>query len=315
MFSGNSNFVQGVDTAFLVIIGISLLFLVAITSFMLYSVIRYNKKRNPKSEYIDGSTKLEIIWTVIPTILVLGMFYFGYSAYAPMRKAPEDAMRIKVNARMWAFSFEYANGKVSDTLYVPSGKPVYLDMVSYDVIHSFYIPSFRVKEDIVPGKKNFVWFQSDKEGKYDLFCTEYCGLRHSFMITAVRVMNPDEYQEWYGNESVVAPNQDLSPEEIAAVEGLDILKRNACTSCHSTDGIKIVGPTFKGILGHTVNVTREDGSTAQVVIDEEYIKRSIWQPNAEVVEGYPKGVMQSYEQSISAEDIQKIIAYFKSLDE
>jgi cytochrome c oxidase subunit II len=315
MFSGNSNFVQGVDTAFVVIIGISVLFLVGITAFMLYAVIRYNKKRSPKSEYIDGSTKLEIIWTIIPTILAMGMFYFGYVAYAPMRNAPENALKIKVNSRMWAFSFEYANGKTSDTLYVPAGQPVYLDMVSYDVIHSFYIPSFRVKEDIVPGKKNFVWFQSDKVGKYDLFCTEYCGMRHSYMITAVRVMEPAEYKEWYGNEASLVPGQELSPEELASLEGLEILKRNACISCHSTDGSKLVGPSFLGILGRTESVIKEDGSKAQITVDEEYLKRSIWKPNAEIVEGYPKSVMQSYETSISAEEIQKIITYFKSLDE
>lgn len=317
MFSGTSTFVEGVDTAFFFIIGISLIFLIGITAIMLYFVFRYNKTKNAKSTYIEGSTKLEIIWTVVPTILVVLMFWYGYKAYAPMRDAPEGAMQVKVNARMWNFSFQYANGKVSDTLFVPVDEPVYVDMVSADVIHSFYIPAFRVKEDIVPGKKNYVWFEASKVGKYDLFCTEYCGMRHSYMITAVRVMEKADFEEWLGDDPIAEAAATMSPEEKAVLLGQQVMQANACFSCHSIDGARIVGPTFSGLFGKTETVVLENGSEKEITVDEEYITRSIRQPNAEITKGFSKGLMQDIygEDKLSQEDLDNIIAYLKSLND
>lgn len=180
-----SNFVEGVDRAYMAVTVVSLFFLIALTLVMLYFVYKYNKKRHPVAIQIEGSTKLEIIWTVIPVILVLVMFYYGWAGWAPMKKAPDDSFNIKVVARMWNFKFEYPNGKQSDTLIVPLDKPVKLALISLDVVHSIYIPAFRVKEDIVPGSEKMAWFIGQQEGIYDLFCAEYCGLNHSYMINLV----------------------------------------------------------------------------------------------------------------------------------
>lgn len=300
--SGASNFVHGVDLTFMIILGISLFFLVGITAVMIYFVVRYNKKRNPKSSNIEGNTKLEVIWTVIPLGLVLVMFYFGWIGYKPMRKVPADAIPLKAVAQMWSWSFEYPNGKKSAELVVPLNKPVKLDLFSRDVIHSLYIPAFRIKEDVVPGKNNYMWFKAQKEGEYDLFCAEYCGDRHSYMLSKVRVLPESEYDTW------------LTQSDIPAGEhpGLTLIKQNGCVACHSMEGIKIVGPSFKGIYGHETEVIT-DGKERKVMVDDDYIKRSIYEPNADVVKGFNPGLMISYKQQISEEDVQKIIDYIKEL--
>jgi len=150
MYSGASTFVEGVDNAFVFIIGISLFFLVGITAVIILFIYRYNRKKHPKAIQNEGSTKLEIIWTVIPIILVLGMFYYGYVGWIPMKKPPEKGVNVTANARMWSFSFQYENGRISDKLYVPVDTAVIVRLNALDVLHSFYIPAFRIKEDMVP---------------------------------------------------------------------------------------------------------------------------------------------------------------------
>ncbi|MFW5710108.1 MAG: cytochrome c oxidase subunit II, partial [Bacteroidota bacterium] len=199
MYSEASNFVEGVDRAFVFILSVAIFFLVSITIAMVYFIIRYNKKKNPKATQIKGSVTLEVLWTAIPLVLVLLMFYYGWTGWRPMQKAPEDTFNIKSISRMWSWAFEYDNGKMTDTLYVPQGQPVKLDLISQDVIHSLYIPAFRVKQDIVPGRNGMMWFVAEKPGRYDLFCTEYCGLRHSYMETEVVVLTPEEFEKWYAD--------------------------------------------------------------------------------------------------------------------
>jgi len=191
------NIAEQVDTTFFIITGISLFFLILITFFMIYFVVKYNKKRNPKPSNIEGNTKLEILWTVIPTLLALGMFFSGYAGFKNMRNVPEDAFTIKVIGRMWVWDFEYLNGKKTDTLYVPLSKPIKMEITSNDVNHSFYIPSFRVKEDAIPGRKNYLWFQPTAIGSYNIECAEYCGLSHSAMYSKVVVMPDAEFEKWY----------------------------------------------------------------------------------------------------------------------
>jgi cytochrome c oxidase subunit 2 len=181
--SGASNFVEGVDLAFTIILGASIFFLIAITIVMIYFVLRYRKSRNPEASQIHGNNRLEIIWTVIPTILVLVMFYYGWMGYKPMREVPDDAIPIKVYGQMWSWSYEYENGKISDKLVVPLDKAVKLDLISRDVLHSFYIPAFRIKEDVVPGYENYMWFIAQEEGTYDVFCAEYCEQRQRHIHT------------------------------------------------------------------------------------------------------------------------------------
>jgi cytochrome c oxidase subunit 2 len=300
--TGASNFVQGVDLTFIIILGISVFFLVGITAVMIYFVIRYSRKKNPKATNIEGNTKLEILWTVIPLILVLIMFYYGWVGYRPMRQVPEGAIPVRAIGMMWSWSFEYPNGKKSAELVVPLNQPVKLDLFSRDVLHSLYIPAFRIKEDVVPGKDNYMWFIAQELGEYDLFCAEYCGERHSYMISKVRVLPQAEYEQWLAQSDIPA---DEHP-------GLTLLKQNGCIACHSLDGSKIVGPSFKGIYGHEAEVIT-DGQERKVMVDDAYILKSIYEPNADVVKGYNPGLMISYKEQVSEEDVKKIVEYIKEL--
>jgi cytochrome c oxidase subunit 2 len=304
-----SNFVKGVDTTFLIILGISFFFLIFLTVLMLIFIYKYNRKKNPKATQIEGSTTLEIVWTVIPLLLTLLMFYFGWSGYKPMTKVPDDAMEITVYGRMWNFMFEYENGKRTDTLYLPKDQPVKLNLVAMDVLHSLYIPAFRVKQDMVPGKENnFMWFEPQKEGTYELFCAEYCGLQHSYMYSYVKVIEDTAFQSWMVDTTQVVAENLESP----TATGRRIMQNIGCFACHTTDGNKLVGPSFKGIWGEEVTVTT-GGEKRQVVVDEEYIRRSIYDPNADIVDGYNKGLMLSYEGQLSEEDVENIIEYLKTL--
>lgn len=302
MFSEASNFVKGVDTSLAVIMGISLFFLIGITAVMIYFVFRYNKKRHPVASNIEGDHRLEIIWTVIPTILVVIMFYYGWAGFKPMRQVPDDAMVIKAHAQMWAWSFEYENGKRSQNLIVPLNKAVKLDLISHDVIHSLYVPAFRIKEDVVPGKNNYMWFRAQKIGEYDIFCAEYCGQRHSYMLSMLIVKDEKDYNDWYAKELGVVTDH----------PGLATLKQNACISCHSTDGTIVVGPSFRGLWERKEVVIR-DGVEVEITVDRNYMRKSLNDPNADIVKGFNKGLMISYEKIVSDEQLDQIIEYIKTL--
>ncbi len=306
-----SNFVEGVDFAFLLILGISFFFLISLTVLMLVFIYKYNRKRNPNPTQIEGSVKLEILWTIVPLLITLLMFYYGWAGYKPMRTAPDDAMEVTVYGRMWNFSFEYENGRRTDTLYLPKDQPVKLNLEAMDVLHSLYIPAFRVKQDMVPGmENNFMWFEPQKIGTYELYCAEYCGLQHSYMYSYVKVMEDTAFQSWITDTTQQTMTADI---DSPVATGRRIMQNIGCFACHSIDGSRLVGPTFKGIWGaeHTV-IT--DGEERQVTVDEEYIRRSIYDPNADVVEGFSKGLMLSYERELSDEDIDNIIEYLKTLD-
>ena len=303
-----SNFVTGVDLAFWLIMGISFIFLIGLTFAMLYFIWKYNNKKNPVATQIKGSTKLEIIWTVIPTILVLVMFYYGWAGWAPMQKAPKDSFNITITGRMWNYTFEYENGKKTDTLYVPMNKAVKMKLVSLDVIHGFYIPAFRIKEDVVPGREKMSWFIAQKEGSFELFCSEYCGMNHSYMYTYVKVLPQDQFNKWYVDTVKRVEAAVDSP----TASGKRIMKNIGCFACHSLDGTKLVGPSFKGIYGHAATVVT-GGNEREVTVDDEYIKKSIYEPNADVVKGFNKGLMLSYTGQLSEDDVKLITEYLKSL--
>jgi cytochrome c oxidase subunit II len=300
--TGASNFVQGVDLTFIIILGISVFFLVSITAVMIYFVIRYNRKRNPRATNIEGNNTLEIIWTAIPLGLVLIMFYFGWLGFRPMRHVPEGAIPIKAVGQMWAWSFEYENGKKSAELIVPLDKPVKLNLTSLDVIHSLYIPAFRIKEDVVPGKNNFMWFTAQEEGEYNIFCAEMCGDRHSYMLSKVKVLPEADYNAWLASSDIPAGEH----------PGLTLMKQNACITCHSQDGSKIVGPSFKGLFGKK-EVVITDGVEKEITVDEAYIRHSIYEPNADVVKGFNPGLMPSQKDKLTDEDVKKIVDYIKGL--
>lgn len=288
-----------VDSVFLFITVISVILLVGITGVMVYFVVKYNRKRNPSPKDIEGNLLLEILWTVIPTILVLAIFYYGWEGFKFMRKVPENAMPVKVTARQFSWSFEYSNGRKSDVLRVPVKKPVKLTITSADVIHSLYIPAFRAKEDAVPGMETYLWFLPDETGTYDLFCTEYCGAGHASMITKVEVVPEGEFEEWYRGEA----------RETERDKGLRLLQEKGCLGCHSTDGSKKIGPTFKGLFGRQVTVLT-DGKARTITTDEGYISRAILEPQADVVKDYPP-VMPKVQ--VSQDELKTIIGYLKEL--
>jgi len=301
MFSGASNFAESVDGAFLFIFGISFFFLIGLTVVMIWFVVKYGRKRHPKAVQIKEDIRLEIAWIVIPLIIVLAMFYYGYIVFKPMREVPAGAMEVKVTGMMWAWTFEYENGKVAKELYLPLNKPVKLNLFSPDVIHSFYIPAFRIKEDMVPGKNNYMWFIPTIEGSYDILCAEYCGLRHSFMESKAIIVSDTAFTSWLAQKSP----------ETAESKGIELLRNNACTSCHSTDGSKLVGPSFRDLY-NTNRTVLINGIEKSVLADTTYLHRAIVDPDYEVVKGYNKGMMRSYKSVIKDEDIQTIVDYFVS---
>lgn len=196
MFDGVSSFVESVDGAFLFTIIVSVFFLALNTSLMLYFVIKYSRKRNPKAVNVHSNATLEVTWTVIPTILVLLMFWYGWVGYKEMVNIPEDAFPVEVTAQMWKWQFTYEDGRQTDSLYVPVNTPVKLTFHSNDVNHSFFIPKFRLKKDVFPGRERTAWFIVDQIGEYNIVCAEYCGMNHSYMYTKVFVMPEDEFKNW-----------------------------------------------------------------------------------------------------------------------
>jgi cytochrome c oxidase subunit II len=201
MIADASNFVGTVDTAFIFIVSICVFFLVLITGMMILFIAKYSRKKNPRAKNVHGSVVLEVTWTVIPTLLVLVMFWVGWSGYKEMISPPKDSMIINVYAQMWRWQFEYPNGVKSDTLYVPVNKPIRVNLHSKDVDHSFYVPAFRIKRDVIPTRNNFAWFVPKKLGRYNVECAEYCGLNHSYMLTKVVVMRKDDFNSWLKSES------------------------------------------------------------------------------------------------------------------
>lgn len=193
--------VQGVDQAFWYILGISIVLLFGITVVMVVFVIKYRRSTNPVPADIRDNMALELFWTLIPTLIALSMFYMGWKSYIGLRTVPEGAMQVEVAGQMFSWLFTYENGKESDNeLVVPLGKPVKLNVTSLDVIHSLYIPAFRIKVDAVRGMKTYAWFLADELGEYDIQCTEYCGTSHSSMTGKLRIVPKDEYNTWLEKE-------------------------------------------------------------------------------------------------------------------
>ena len=196
MFNSASNYADSVDLVMLIIVGISVLLLLGITVAMIYFVFRYNRKRHPVAEQIHGNVILEVIWIVIPTILVMVMFWYGYEGYQTLRADVDDAYEVKVYAFMWGWNFEYPNGITTDTLYVPVSKKTKLILTSRDVNHSFYVPAFRLKEDVIGGRNHYMMLTPKTTGSYDVACAEYCGLNHSMMYTKLHVVEDHVFDKW-----------------------------------------------------------------------------------------------------------------------
>ncbi len=313
MILGASTFVEGVNNAFLFILVIAFILGTGITLTMLWFIYRYHQKRHPKAVQIKDSISLEITWTVIPIILVLGMFYYGYVGWIPMKRPPAEGINVTANARMWSFNFRYENGRVSDKLYVPKDTAIIVHLNALDVLHSFYIPAFRLKEDMVPGlANNRTWFEATKTGTYTIFCAEYCGLQHSYMLSEVVVMEPDEFWAWYEDPDAMVV--EVSEDANQALLGRQVVERNGCVACHSLDGRTLVGPSFKGRYGETISVIT-DGQEREIVYDAEYIKRSIYDPDYDITVGFRPGQMLSYEGEITEQEVEFITEFIRSLNE
>lgn len=204
MFTGASPYSDVVDADFIFVLILCSLVLLGLVVAMIYFVFRYSRKRNPHPRNIEGNLPLEVLWTAIPLGLFMYMFYLGWEGYQKINAIPEDALPLKATARMWQWTFEYPDGLITDTLYVPARTPVKLTLHSLDVNHSLYIPAFRVKKDVIPNRENKMWFKIPVVASYDIACAEYCGLRHSYMYTKVVSMDSTSFEAWYERASTKA---------------------------------------------------------------------------------------------------------------
>lgn len=280
---------------------ILLVFFTALIGFLVFFfAIRYRRgARVDRSNPVSHNTPLEVFWISVPLVIVLGLFFFGAYVFNRMYQYPKDATEIYVLGRQWMWEMNYPDGQREiNALHVPLGKPVRLTMTSVDVIHDVYIPAFRIKQDVVPGRYSTLWFEATKPGTYRLFCAEYCGTLHSSMIGKVVVMEPSAYQEWLASGSV---------KESMVVEGAKLFTRYGCNGCHGVNAT-IRAPLLDGVYGSAVPLA----SGAVVKADERYIRDSILLPRSEVVAGY-EPVMPTFEGHIEEGDLLKLISYIKSI--
>jgi cytochrome c oxidase subunit 2 len=303
MPSQASTAARGVDNIFDFILYVSVFFFALIVGLMLLFVIRYRRRRGVEAEKsATHHTVLEVVWTVIPIILVIVIFYLGFTGYMNLATPPANAYGVNVTGQKWKWLFTYPNGHVDENLHVPVGVPVRLTLTSEDVIHSFFVPAFRVKKDAVPGRYNTLWFEATTPGEYDVFCAEYCGTSHSDMLAKVVVHPPGEFEKWMQEASDFLAQ--MSPVEA----GERLVTTRGCRQCHSVDGKAVIGPTFLGVFGRTGKFKDGTGYT----VEENYIRRSILDPQGEIVAGY-EPVMPTYQGRLKDQEITAIIEYLKTL--
>jgi cytochrome c oxidase subunit 2 len=289
-----------VDALFFFLVGLTISFSLLIAGLIVYYAIRF-RRRSPDAigARIAGGLLLEITWSVIPLVVVLGIFVWGASVFFAMARPPDDTLNIYVVGKQWMWKFQHLSGQREiNQLHVPVGRPVKLIMTSEDVIHDVFVPGFRVKADVIPGRYTNIWFEPTKPGRYHLFCAEYCGTKHSGMIGSVIVMEPDEFQTWLsGGEA----------EGSLASAGAKLFADLACNTCHRA-AVQGRGPVLNGLFGRTVQL--EGGITQQV--DEAYIRESIVDPTAKITAGF-QPIMPTYQGIVSEEGLLQLIEYVKSL--
>lgn len=288
------------DTLFAFILFTALFFSVLVTFLTILAAFTYKRSRPGEiGEVIHGNNVLEIGWTVIPLILAIGMFAWGAVIYVHYRTAPKDTLDIYVIGKQWMWKLQQPNGrKEINELHVPVNRNIKLIMGSEDVIHDFFVPAFRVKMDVVPGRYNTMWFQPTKVGRYHFFCSQYCGTNHAIMGGWVTVMDPAEYATWLSGEV-----GDVNP--VSAGERL--FTQLACNTCHLANGTGRA-PSLNGLYG--ANVLLADGST--VTADEAYIRQSILEPRSKIVAGY-QPVMPTFQGLVTEEQVLNLTAYIRSL--
>lgn len=318
-----------VDSIYAFLLISSLISFVILIGGMIWFVFKYKRKsESDKTAYITHNHTLEFLWSFIPFCLFMFVFAWGWIVYHGMRKMPEGALEVHVVAKKWDWRFVYKNGreitstvddkgeKVPATMVVPVGRPVRLIMSSEKVnpggkdpkdrpvLHSFYVPAFRIKQDVVPGRYTDQWFQAEKAGEYIVFCTEYCGSGHYAMGARIKAVSVPEYEEWISGEKATSDK----PLSLADV-GRNLYATKACIGCHSLNGSAMTGPTWKGLWAQDGHKT----SAGAVKVDESYLRESILEPNAKIAAGYSGGQMPSYAGQLSEDDLKAIIEFIKTV--
>ena len=289
-----------VDALFLFLVLVSTFFATLIFVLVLYFAIRYRRRSETEQPTsIHGDLRLELLWTLIPLGLVMIMFFWGARLFVTLSYPPANALEIYAVGKQWMWKFQHPSGQREiNELHVPLGQPVKLTMASEDVIHSFFVPAFRVKMDVVPGRYTTTWFEATRSGDYHLFCAEYCGTTHAGMIGRVVVLTPADYEQWLSGGA---------SEESVEMTGERLFQQLGCHTCHRPDtGAR--GPALEGVFGHQVQL--QSGET--ITVDESYVRESILQPNAKIVAGY-QPLMPTFQGQISEEGLLQIIAYIRSL--
>lgn len=299
-----ATFASEVDDLFVFLVWLSLFFFVLIAGLLFYSVIKF-RRRGPDdvTPHITHHTGLEVAWTVIPTIIVIGIFFWGFQGYMNLFVSPGDAMEVQVTGKKWLWAFEYPNGTRSiNELHLPVNRPVKLVMSSEDVLHNFYVAEMRTKHDVVPGRYTELWFQPNEEGTYTTQCAFYCGKGHSQMFAKVVVEDDDKFKEWLETGGL---GKDAPPEKIGEL----VYQNKGCNTCHSLDGSLIAGggPSWKGIWGQEHKMQDD----AVIKVDENYVRESILQPQAHIVQGF-QPIMPTYQGLLKDREIQGVIAFLKT---
>ena len=287
-----------VDALFIFLLIVSGLMSALIFVAVIYFAARYRYRRGVLAEQIEGSIPLELTWSIIPLFVFMAIFLWGAVVYFKGRTPPRDSTEVYVVAKQWMWKLEHAEGQREiNELHVPVGRDVKLIMTSQDVIHSFFVPAFRMKQDVVPGRYTVTWFRATKLGTYHLFCSQYCGTQHSGMIGSIVVMDPAQYEAWMSG-GLTGP---------LSATGEKIFAELGCATCHRSDTLGR-GPNLQGVFGQPVRL--EDGRT--VIADENYVRESILDPGAKIVNGY-KPVMPTFQGLVSEEQLNALVAYVKSL--
>ena len=300
---GASTLAPDIDGLFYFVYWISVVIFIAVVITMLYFVYKYRRRSaSDRPMPVHESKLLEAVWIVVPTILCLVVFTWGFQSFLKLSVAPPNAYQINATGQKWFWNFTYDTGKSSiGELHVPVNRPVRLQMVSQDVLHSFFIPAFRVKQDVLPNRYSSIWFEATKVDTFQVFCTEYCGTEHSGMLATVIVHSEGDFQEW------LSGGDEYDPEaETLAEFGARLYENQACVTCHSVDGSRKVGPSFQGLYGNERQM--QDGST--LIADDNYIRESILQPGANIVAGYQNVMPASYG-NLTEDQINGLIAFIK----
>jgi cytochrome c oxidase subunit 2 len=302
----SSTVADQIDWLFDVLVWLSVLSCIGIMGAMVYFCIKYRAKSRAANERVeitpDHNTTLEITWSFVPLVILIALFVWGFKGYVDLRTVPKDAMQVHVSGQKWKWNFTYSNGWSDDVLHVPVDTPVKILLNSTDVLHSFFVPAFRVKIDAVPGRYTELWFHATETGEFPIECTEYCGTSHSDMLSKVIVHPPGGYEKYL--EQAEEKEKTLPPAEL----GAQLYSKKGCKQCHSIDGSRLIGPTWKGIFGKSEPLA--DGSTAQV--DENYLRESIVDPQVKLVQGYPPS-MPTYKGQLKDHQLTALIEYIKTL--